>query len=390
MRAAVVGGSLGGLHAALLLHELGIEVDVYERSPAELAERGAGIGFLPESARYLVERAGVSLDRVSVATTHIRYLDRGGKRIYDGAHAYRFSSWNTVYRALKACFPSSRYHLGQEMTGWTEAPDAVEVHLGGRPSRRVDLLVCADGVGSTARARLMPDVRPAYAGYVAWRGMLPEASLDVPTRAALADAITYHVYANSHVLAYPIPGPDGSVALGERLMNFVWYRNYLAGGDLDDVLTDETGQRREISVPPGAVAARHVSEMRAVARARLPGPIARVVESVERPFIQVIYDIEVPRMAFGRICLLGDAAFLVRPHAAAGTAKAAADAWALAEAIARERDVPAALARWETEQVALGAQLLERTRRIGRRSQIDGNWVPDDPELIFGLRGPGR
>ena len=51
--------------------------------------------------------------------------------------------------------------------------------------------------------------------------------------------------------------------------------------------------------------------------------------------------------------------------------------------------MPAALARWEPGQVALGAQLLERTRRIGRRSQFDGTWVPGDPELIFGLRGPG-
>jgi len=51
--------------------------------------------------------------------------------------------------------------------------------------------------------------------------------------------------------------------------------------------------------------------------------------------------------------------------------------------------VPSALARWEPGQVALGAQLLERTRRIGRRSQVDGTWVPGDPELIFGLRGPG-
>ena len=390
MRAAVVGGSLGGLHAALLLQDIGVEVDVYERSPAELAERGAGIGFLPESARYLVERAGVPLDRISVATSRIRYLDRRGERIYDGAHVYRFSSWNTVYRALMARLAPARYHLGHEMTGWAESDDTVEVHLASRPARRVDLLVCADGVGSTARARLLPAVHPVYAGYVAWRGMVPEASLDTLTRAALADAITYHVYPNSHILAYPIPGPDGSVARGERLMNFVWYRNYLEGGDLDDVLTDEAGQRRELSVPPGAVAARHVAEMRAVARAQLPAPIARVVESVERPFLQVIYDIEVPRMAFGRVCLLGDAAFVVRPHAAAGTAKAAADAWALAETIARETDVPRALSRWESEQLALGTQLLERTRRIGRRSQVDGNWVPGDPELIFGLRGPGR
>lgn len=73
MRAAVVGGSLGGLYAALLLRDLAIDVDIYERSPVELAQRGAGIGFLPESQRYLVERAGVALDEISVPTAHIRY-----------------------------------------------------------------------------------------------------------------------------------------------------------------------------------------------------------------------------------------------------------------------------------------------------------------------------
>ena len=389
MRAAVVGGSLGGLHAALLLDELGAEVDVYERSPAKLVQRGAGIGFLRESARYLVERAGVALDRISVATSYIRYLGRRGELIYDGRHSYRFSSWNTVYRELLARIQPSRYHLGHEMTGWAVDGDTVEIHLAERPTRQVDLLVCADGVGSVARARLLPEVQPSYSGYVAWRGMVAEACLDGETRAMFDDAITYYVYANSHILVYPIPGPDGSVAPGNRLLNFVWYRNYLEGSDLDDVLTDESGVRREISVPPGAASHRHVAEMRATARARLPSAMARIVGETSQPFLQVVYDIEVPRMAFGRVCLIGDAAFVVRPHAAAGTAKAAADAWALAEAIGRERDVPTALARWDPTQVALGAQLLERTRRIGRRSQFDGTWVPGDPELIFGLRGPG-
>lgn len=389
MRAAVVGGSLGGLTAALLLRELGVEVDVYERSPSELVQRGAGIGFLPDSARYLVERADVPLDRISVATSHIRYLNRGGEVIYDGLHRYRFSSWNTVYRELLACIDPAQYHLGHEMTGWVDGGDAVEVHFAGKPSQRVDLLVCADGVGSSARARLLPAVRPSYAGYVAWRGMVPESSLDMATRAALDDAITYYVYANSHILVYPIPGTDGSVTAGERLINFVWYRNYLAGGDLDDVLTDDAGQRRDVSLPPGAAREHHVAELRAVAAARLPEAVAHVVCSTAQPFLQVVYDIEVPRMAFGRVCLVGDAAFVARPHAAAGTAKAAADAWALVDALDRERHVPIALARWEPGQLALGQQLLERARRNGRRSQFDGTWVPGDPELIFGLRAPG-
>jgi 2,6-dihydroxypyridine 3-monooxygenase len=96
-------------------------------------------------------------------------------------------------------------------------------------------------------------------------------------------------------------------------------------------------------------------------------------------------------MAFGRVCLLGDAAFSARPHAAAGSAKAAANAWALAEALAEtDGDVPKALARWEPAQLELGRNLVERARDIGRRSQFDGTWVPGDPTLVFGLYGPGR
>ena len=390
MRASVVGGSLGGLYAALLLRDLGADVDIYERSPVELAQRGAGIGFLPESQRYLVERAGVALDEISVPTAYIRYLHRNAELLFEAPQAYRFSSWNTVYRCLLRRFPAANYHLGYEMTGWQSQDNGVALAFAGQAAQRADLVVMADGVASLARARLLPEVRSAYAGYVAWRGMVPEAQLDAAVCALFDNAITYFVYANSHILVYPIPGLDGSVLRGERLLNFVWYRNYLAGSDLDNLLTDNAGVRRDISLPPGVAAAHHVSELRAVAQARLPVPMAQLVCAAEQPFLQVVYDIEVPKMAFGAICLVGDAAFVARPHAAAGTAKAAADAWALAAALERQSDVATALAQWQPGQLALGKQLLERTRAIGRRSQFDGTWTPGDPDLIFGLRGPGQ
>jgi len=119
--------------------------------------------------------------------------------------------------------------------------------------------------------------------------------------------------------------------------------------------------------------------------------ISEVVNAVDDLFVQVVVDLAVPQMVFGRSCLIGDAAFTVRPHAAAGTAKAAADAWVLREALdAHPDDVVAALAEWEPKQVALGRSLLERTRAIGRRSQFDNTWRAGDPQLIFGLYGPGE
>jgi 2,6-dihydroxypyridine 3-monooxygenase len=90
-------------------------------------------------------------------------------------------------------------------------------------------------------------------------------------------------------------------------------------------------------------------------------------------------------MAFGRVCLIGDAAFALRPHAAAGTAKAAEDAWKLADALeACQWDVVAALERWEPAQLELGRQVLERTRDAGNRSQLESAWRIGDP-LPFGL-----
>jgi 2,6-dihydroxypyridine 3-monooxygenase len=294
-----------------------------------------------------------------------------------------------VYRHLLACFDRSAYQLRHELIDIELDPltlgfsNGLVIHP--------DLAVFADGVASTARAALRPDIVALYAGYVAWRGVVPEAELSAATGAVLDDAITYYVYANSHILVYPIPGRDGSVAPGERLINFVWYRNYSAGDDLADLLVDVHGVQREISVPPGAVRQEHLAEARAVAAARLPEPIAEVVLAVDDLFVQVVLDLEVSQMAFGRACLIGDAAFAVRPHAAAGTAKAAEDAWTLRDALDAHPDDPVgALAAWEPGQLSLGRNLLARTRAIGRRSQFDGTWRAGDPELIFGLHGPGE
>jgi 2,6-dihydroxypyridine 3-monooxygenase len=386
---AVVGGSLGGLTAACVLADAGHRVVIYERSQSELEERGAGIGFLPATYRYLVEHGGIDLDEVAVRTGHIRYLSRDGSVSHDDAHTYLFSSWNTVYREMLGCFDRSAYRLAHELVDIELEP--LTLGFANGLVIRPDLAVFADGVGSTARGALLPDVRPQYAGYVAWRGVVPEAELSAAARATLDDAITYYVYANSHILVYPIPGRDGSVAPGERLINIVWYRNYLPGEDLHDLLLDTNGVCREVSVPPGSLRREHVTEARSTAEARLPGPIAEVVLAVADLFVQVVLDLDVPKMAFGRCCLLGDAAFVARPHAAAGTAKAAEDAWTLRDALAAHSDDPsAALLAWEPGQLELGRSLQARTRAIGRRSQVDGTWRAGDPELIFGLHGPGE
>ncbi|MEM7025289.1 MAG: FAD-dependent monooxygenase [Pseudomonadota bacterium] len=390
LRVAIVGGSIGGLNTACLLRDAGHDVTVFERSSTELEQRGAGIGFLEATSRYLIKRAGLDIEAISIATDVIRYVGRSGRMVHEQAHRYRFSSWNTVYRELLAAFGGERYRLGHEMVSWETASDVVGVTFANGASIEADLLVCADGVGSGARANLLPEVSASYAGYVAWRGMVPEAQLEPVLATKLGQAITYYVFANSHILVYPIPGLDGSVAPGERLINFVWYRNYLEGEELDELLTDRRGTRRQLSLPPGTVADHHHDEVRAMAAARLPAEVAEVVLGTEELFLQVVYDIEVERMAFGRVCLVGDAACVARPHAAAGTAKAAEDGWALVDALSRADSIERALDDWGPGQVRLGRDLVARARRIGCRSQVDNDWRPGDPELLFGLHHAGE
>jgi len=387
----VIGGSLGGLTAALVLRDAGCDVRVFERSSAALQGRGAGIAALEATLRYLTERCGARPEDVCSSTGWIRFLRADGSAAHEQRHRYLFSSWNTIYRSLMRHFEPSRYGFGCEVVAFEDSGDGVSVTLADGAQARAGLLVCADGVGSAARARLVPGVAPSYAGYVAWRGTLPERSLSPPARKVLEDAITYQVLDHSHILVYPIPGPDGSVARGDRLINFVWYVNVADGPDLDRLMTGRDGIRRPVSLPPGMAAGPAVAAMRRAAAGALAPPVAEVVTSVPDPFVQVIYDIEVPRMASGRVCLIGDAAFAVRPHAAAGTAKAAEDGWALAaELTASGGDVPAALAAWERRQLALGRSLLARTREIGDSSQFTGTFRPGDPRLIFGLYEPGR
>ncbi|GAY10526.1 FAD-dependent monooxygenase [Pseudonocardia sp. N23] len=391
---AVVGGSLGGLTAALVLADLGCDVRVLERSGSALEGRGAGIVALDDTLRWVAERSDVDPETLCSTTSRVRFVDPGGATVHEREHHNRFSSWNTIYRAMLADFEArapDRYGLGREVTAIAgDADGAVLTEASGATSR-ADLVVAADGIASPTRAALLPGVAPRYAGYVAWRGTVPESELPEPVFAELADAITYQVLPGSHVLVYPIPGPSGSVVRGERLTNFVWYRNVAAGPAFDDVMTGVDGQVRPVSLPPGAMRPEQVSAFRSDVRALLAPVIAEAVLAVAEPFVQAVHDIEVPRMAFGRVCLAGDAAFAVRPHAGAGTAKAAADGWELAAQLtAHPGDVDAALAAWERTQLAMGRALLARCREIGDSSQFTGTFTPGDPALSFGLRGPGR
>ena len=110
--------------------------------------------------------------------------------------------------------------------------------------RSFDLLVGADGIRSTVRGLLFPDLSPTYAGYVGWRGTLSERDLPTRAREELRDLLTYHVGDRTHVLSYEIPAPGGGS------MNWVWYRN-VPDGSAWRRCHRPIRRRHDLSLPAG-------------------------------------------------------------------------------------------------------------------------------------------
>ena len=206
LKIGIVGGSIGGLSAALWLRDAGFDVTVFERSPVPLEQRGAGIGFLDETSKFLGERAGVDLDTISVKTELVHFLHRDDTVKYEKKQPYRFTSWNTVYQESLKAFGPERYMLGKEMIGFSQTDSDASVQFSDGTTESFDLVVMADGVHSQARKELLPDVVVHYAGYVGWRGLTAATDVSEATFDKIIDKLTYYTLANSHIIVYPIPG----------------------------------------------------------------------------------------------------------------------------------------------------------------------------------------
>jgi 2,6-dihydroxypyridine 3-monooxygenase len=388
-RAVIMGGSIAGLTAALVLRDNGWDVDVFERSSALLENRGAGIISHPITLRYASEFAGYGLDELSIKPVWCRYVNDYGKVVSERSCHFRVNSYGTLYRALLHAFGMERLHLGRSVVGFHEEGSQVKIFLSDNDIKMADLLVCADGINSTARKLMVPDASPEYAGYVAWRGTVGKESLGGETFKALQEAITYHLMADGHLLAYPILARNRLTGKGERLINWLWYVNVPEGDALDDLLTDRDGVLRDTSLANKTLQEKHIAGLRQDARETLPPSFAELVLSTQEPFIQAVFDGVISTMAFGRVCIMGDAAFAARPHCGAGTAKASEDAWQLRNALAQtNNDVPVALQHWQERQLQCGSQLVARAREIGHRLQFENNW-PVGQGFPFGLYEPG-
>lgn len=389
-KVAVVGGSIAGLTAANVLRDAGCDVDVYERSDTLLSGFGTGIVVQPELVRYLLERTSTTLEDISVPSHEMRYFDAAsGKSAGQVAAGWRFTAYNAVYQKLLDVFGTERYHLGKELVEVTPGKANSTAVFADGTEIVADLVVCADGGGSVARSQLLAK-KPDYAGYVTWRGMVDQRDVSTETWDFFQDAFTYGLLPDGHIIAYPIRqvSSEGEVT-GDTRLNFQWYWNVEAGAALDELMTANDGSRRPVSVHFPALPASSLEEFRGRAARQLAPVFRDLITGAPQPFVTIVADAAVPQMAFDRVVLIGDAAFTPRPHAAAGAAKAAADAWRLADRLIEAKgDVQEALTAWEPERLAVGEAYLAKVRAMAAVLQHGGEFPPGASEFRFGLPQP--
>ncbi len=303
---------MSGLFSAAFLSRIGWDAHVYERSKVELVGRGAGITAHPELFEALIA-CGAGTRDLGVEVKKRIAIDRSGRVTDERPLRQVLTSWDRLQRLLRTTINETNYHLGWNFDRVDQHEHGVHVTFSGNRFEEADILVGADGIRSSVRAQIAPQVQPIYAGYYIWRGAPNEADLDPRTLREIYPYFTFFLPPQQEVITYPIAGYNDDLTPSKRRFNFIWYR-VADAAQLRDMLVDDNGVQHKFSVPPALVRRDLVAEMHNDAREILPDTLFDTLLQIKQPFITPIYDFTAPAIVQGRVAMVGDAAANARPH----------------------------------------------------------------------------
>src|SRR3954465_10387362 len=330
MKAIIVGGGIGGLVTALMLHARGIDCEIYEQADA-VRELGVGINTLPHAIKELAELGLLArLDDVAIRTHELFYTNRSGQEIWReprGTEAgYDYPQFSihrgrlqaVIYQAVRARLGESRIHTGHRLGAFAQDDGGVTAYFfdrtgAHRTSARGDVLIGADGIHSGVRELLFPAEGP-----VRWNGiMLWRAALDWPAFLTGRSMVVAGGMAAKCVV-YPIAEgtrPD------RRLTNW-------AGGAKNGEAATPMPHKEDWSRP-----GRMEELQRHLQLFKIPFvDVRRLIEATPEfwEYPMCARD-PLPRWPHGRVTLLGDAAHPMYPVGSNGASQAILDARALAD-----------------------------------------------------------
>ena len=369
MKAIIIGGGIGGLTMALMLHKRGLDCEIFEQSDT-VRELGVGINTLPHAIKELAELGLLArLDQVGIRTHELFYMNRSGQEIWreprgtDAGFEYpqfsihRGRLQQVIYQAVRARLGESRIHTGHRLGSFTQDEAGVTAYFFGRDgahraTRRGDILIGADGIHSYVRETLYPDEGPArWNGSILWRGAIDWPQFLTGRSMVIAGGMA------GKVVVYPI----GEGARADRpLTNWAVLVKVGEGGAPPDKADWSRPGRFEDLMP-------HVQ------RFRIPFVDAKALIEATPEFWEFpMCDRDpLPRWSHGRVTLLGDAAHPMYPVGSNGASQAILDARCLADRL-REAEHPCqALWAYESERLPMTAQIVYSNRSGGPEGVID-------------------
>jgi 2-polyprenyl-6-methoxyphenol hydroxylase-like FAD-dependent oxidoreductase len=348
-KAVVIGGGIGGLATASALRQAGLEVAVFERrNDLRDLTAGAGMVLWHNAVRALhrldlwerIAPLGTPLERAEWQTWRGRRLARW--KVGEMGRALQAPAVG-ILRAnllaqLAAPLPESVLHLGMECTSFSQDSSGVTATFAGDREERGDVLIGADGINSVVRAQRRGRVKPRYAGYALWFGVVEPNRVSAPTA-------TFREVAGPGARFFLFPVGEG---------RFYWsaVQNAAEGGS-----DPETGPKAQLLE----------------AYRGWPAPVEALLDATDEATIyrrDIVDRDPVDSWGEGRMTLLGDAAHPITPNLGQGAAQAIEDAVVLATCLGSASDVPTALRDYEARRMERTASFTTRARRIGEM----GRW----------------
>ncbi|KAI9641748.1 hypothetical protein NHQ30_009604 [Ciborinia camelliae] len=399
MNIAIIGGSNTGLMHGIALKHLSIphHIRIFERNPSDIRhDLAAGITTHPEFEEFM--KAHDRIDEPwSIQSPGVQFLDKDVKVKRKIEKPLQMTSWSVIYHRLRRNFDglSSDFCSGELAQGKEDGDEgegegkaefltgmnviSLEKVEGGveityqnlkennkEEKYRADMVILADGANSSLRAKLFPDVKREYAGYVAFRGTVPESEVSEESKKTFDPNLTYFSYNGGYILLYIIPGSNGSLATGHRRYNWVWYHPLPSTSpSFPLIMTDTNGTLHRTTLPVGLMNPTAWSTYLTLSQTVMNAPFAEIISKTTSPFITAINDSVLPHALVPgwdhRILVTGEALNLMRPHMALSTTQSAMQALLLEKVFKGEMT----LGEWEKRVVKWGKVGVCKTNAFG-------------------------
>jgi 2-polyprenyl-6-methoxyphenol hydroxylase-like FAD-dependent oxidoreductase len=370
MKVIIIGGGIGGLTTALMLHARGIDCEVFEQA-SEVRELGVGINTLPHAIKEL-EALGLlqRLDAVAIRTYELFYTNRFGQEIWreprglDAGYdvpqfsIHRGRLQGVIHQAVRERLGDAHIHTGHRLDAFRQDDGGVTAYFfdrsgSHRATAQGDVLVGADGIHSAVRETLFPNEGPAHwNGAMLWRG-----AIDWPKFLTGRSMIVAGGMA-AKLVVYPIGAGERN---DSRLTN--WAVVAKIGDDLTPPPNKEdwsrAGRMEDLAPHIRRFEVSHVDAQ-------------KLIEATAEFWEYPMCDRDpLPRWSHGRVTLLGDAAHPMYPVGSNGASQAILDARALADRLVEAEHPHHALWAYEQDRLPPTAQIVQMNRTGGPEGVID-------------------